>query len=320
MKISTITIALSILISAFSCQKTRSPEIKLANNTDSLSLFAEGIVSTGLYERDIAINKKGDEIIYTLGDAKQNKRCLVNLQQAGTSWSQPQVLSISGTYQDIEPFLTQDGQRLFFASNRPLPVRPDAKDYNIWYTTRQGENWGIPIPLDTIINTKGDEFYPSLSDNGNLYFTATRSDGIGREDIFVAKLQNETYQKPTVLDSVINTAYYEFNAYISPDEDLLIFSSFGRKDDLGGGDLYYSKKDKTGKWQTAKNMGEHINSDKLDYCPFVDMERGVFYFTSERTQVSDKKIETIQALKNYANASQNGLGDIYRINLSRAIQ
>ena len=45
---------------------------------------------------------------------------------------------------------------------------------------------GEPVPLNENINTSGDEFYPSLASNGNLYFTATKEEGIGREDIYTA--------------------------------------------------------------------------------------------------------------------------------------
>jgi hypothetical protein len=180
---------------------------------------------------------------------------------------------------------------------------------------KSGPGWGEPSPLDTVINTLKDEFYPAVSKNGNLYFTATRENGIGREDIFLSRFGNGEYQLPTPLDSTINTAVFEFNAYVSPDENLLVFSSFGRDDGLGGGDLYYSVKDTSGNWIVAKNLGAVVNSDKLDYCPFVDIPHGNFYFTSDRTNelnigpntVSDYEKEALQVL--------NGMGNIYRVNI-----
>lgn len=304
-----------IILSLSSCQKENKINVALEETPNKATLFGAGTVSTHLYERDLAISPDGNEIVYTLGDFKQSKRCLVLLKKEKGTWTSPQILPFSGEHQDIEPFFAQAGNRLFFASNRPINDSSNAKDYNIWYSDRQAGGWSAPIALNDKINTQGDEFYPSLGKSGNLYFTATRKDGIGREDIFVSVLRDGEYQTPLVLDTLINTKYYEFNAYISPAEDLLIFSSFGRKDDLGGGDLYYSKKDAAGKWSEAKNMGSLINSDKLDYCPFVDIARNNFYFSSERMADSKSKLAHVQDLIDFAEKPQNGMGDIYRIGL-----
>ena len=51
--------------------------IDIQSSADSLTIFAETVISTPLYERDLAISPQSDEIIYTLGDYKQNKRSLV---------------------------------------------------------------------------------------------------------------------------------------------------------------------------------------------------------------------------------------------------
>ncbi len=287
--------------------------LDMAVAPDSVELFAEGIISTALYERDLAITPDGTELIYSLGDYKQNKRVLVHIRNTKGKWNNPEILNISGTYHDIEPFFAQDGQRLFFASNRPIEPGSERNDYNIWYSDRDGEIWGEPKALNEKINTEMDEFYPSVSANGNLYFTASREEGIGREDIFVSKKINGTYQEAEVLDSTVNTIYYEFNAYVSPDENLLIFSSFGREDGYGGGDLYFSVKDKDGKWSKAQNMGAQINSPYLDYCPFVDLERKNFYFTSERKATSPESINSIEELKAFSNNVRNGMGNVYRI-------
>ena len=206
---------------------------------------------------------------------------------------------------------------MYFSSNRPLPGHPERTDYNIWYSERTSQGWAEPTPLDSVINKKGDEYYPSLSLNGNLYFTAAREGGKGREDIYFSRLVDGSYLPAVSLDSTINTPYYEFNAYVSPEEDLLVFSSFGRKDGLGGGDLYLSVRDSLGNWSEAKNMGAEINSEKLDYCPFIDWKRGHFYFSSERSKTLLGKIGSVEKLREYGLTDQNGFGDIYRVDLGQ---
>lgn len=189
------------------------------------------------------------------------------------------------------------------------------EDYNIWYSDRIEGGWSEPIALDSIINTRGDEFFPSLSDKGNLFFTATREDGVGREDIFMSEFIDNKFTAPRPLPGEINTSKFEFNAYVNPEENLIIFSSFGRADGLGGGDLYISRKDDSGNWTASKNLGESINSNKLDYCPFVDWKSRNLYFTSERGILENKKLENIGELKGQANSPLNGFGNIFKIGI-----
>lgn len=299
------------------CTNENKVILDLEINPEQLEVFGQDYISTPLYERDIAISPEGDQLIYTLGNYQQTVRSLVSLKREGDQWGDKEILSFSGKYNDIEPFFAADGSKLFFASNRPVGEDSTRTDYNIWYSELVNGKWNNPRALDTLVNSHADEFYPSVSANGNLYFTATRTDGVGREDIFVSTYSEGRYSVPIPLDSAINTKVYEFNAYINPNEDLLIFSSYGRVDDLGGGDLYYSKKDKAGKWGDAKNLGDIINSDKLDYCPFIDIPRNNFYFTSDRSNPVEGRINTVNELVMEANKIMNGMGNIYRIHLDK---
>lgn len=313
---------IGVLLLCFGCYSNNNKTINMSSidieTTETrLTIFGENTISTPLYERDLAIHPQGNEIIYTLGDYKQQRRCLVVLNKENECWSKPKILPISGTYHDIEPFYANEGNRLYFASNRPIFNNSNRTDYNIWFSDRIEGHWSNPQPLDSLINTRGDEFYPSLSKNGNLYFTATRPNGIGKEDIFFSKNIDGTFLAPEPLPTEINTSLYEFNAYISPDENLLIFSSFGRNDDLGGGDLYISRKDDAGKWSTSKHLGAKINSNKLDYCPFIDWSNRNFYFSSERGTINNQTLSSVDSLLNYANSTLNGCGNIYKIGINQ---
>ncbi|MDX1271458.1 exo-alpha-sialidase [Bizionia paragorgiae] len=294
--------------------------IDIKTKTTAVTLLGEHILSTPLYERDIAIAPKGNQIVYTLADYKQTMRCLVTTTLEDGKWSTPQILNISGTFHDIEPFFSDTGNRLYFASNRPIYNDQSRRDYNIWYSDRAHDGWADSIALDSTINTKGDEFFPSLSNKGHLYFTATRDNGVGKEDIYRSEYRNGVYQTPEALPTAINSPAFEFNAYISPNEDLIIFSSYGRQDDLGGGDLYMSLKDEKGEWKAAKNLGIQVNSDRLDYCPFVDWNTNILYFTSDRSLKDHKPIHHIDTLKNYSNSSLNGFGNLYKIGLDEVLK
>lgn len=299
------------LILLIQCHSDNPDKIDLNFHPKELEVFAPGMVSTNLYERDIAISTDGNEMIYTLGDFKQSRRCLVNIKKNGNKWGNREILGFSGEYSDIEPFFSADGNKLYFASNRPINADTNRTDYNIWVSERTSQGWSEPKSLPPGINSVRDEFFPSLGKNNNLYFTSERENGPGKEDIYLSRFVNGNYMEPVPLDTNVNSTTYEFNAYVNPEENLIIFSSYGRNDDMGGGDLYYSKKDHNGSWSPSVNMGPLINSENLDYCPFLDIPRGNFYFTSDRTETPSGRIKNVSEIDHLANGILNGMGNIY---------
>jgi len=309
-------LCLIILIIFTNCQADEKIKIDLDQQPDDVELFGKGIISTNMYERDIAISPDGDEIIYTVGDYSHSISVLVRIVKQNGKWGKRQIINFSGKYGDIEPFISVCGDKLYFASNRPIYGDTSRNDYNIWVSEKTDSDWAKPYPLNRAINTERNEYYPSVSENGNLYFTAVRENGIGGEDIFICRYINGKYENPLPLDTAINTKSGEFNAYISPGEDLLIFSSFGRDDGIGRGDLYYSRKDENSKWVKAKNMGNKINSERLDYCPFIDVPRGNFYFSSTRMVAAPPIIKKLTDLREYSNSASNGMGSLYRLNVN----
>jgi hypothetical protein len=284
-------------------------------------IFEEGIVSSALYERDMAISPGGTDMFYTVSIRATGFQTIIHRYKTNNGWSAPQVASFSGQYSDLEPAFSPDGKKLFFCSNRPLSGE-QSKDFDIWFMEKRDSGWSTPKNIGAPINSDKDEFFPSIAQNGNLYFTATRKNGVGKEDIFLARWQNGQYAEPIALDSAINTPFYEFNAYVSPDEQLIFFSSFGRADEKGGGDLYVSIKDAYGRWQAAKNC-VMLNSEKLDYCPFVSFDKKTLYFTSERHNFSTSspgKSITWSQLQNISASVLNGNGNIYSVGLASVLQ
>ena len=62
-------------------------------------------------------------------------------------------------------------------------------------------------------------------------------------------------------------------------------------------------------------MGELVNSENLDYCPFIDFPRNNFYFTSDRAQSDPMDIKSITEFIDKAHMTLNGMGNIYMLNL-----
>ncbi len=283
-------------------------------------LLGDGVVSTGMNERDFAISPDGKELYYTISTPQSTVQTIVWMKKNSQGkWSAPEVVPFAGIYSDLEPAFSTDGKRLYFSSNRPV-TGSDPKDFDIWVVERNHAGWGEPKNLGAPVNTPADEFYPSVARNGNLYFTATYAQGPGKEDIYLAAWTNNQFNKPVALDTAVNSKLYEFNAFIDPDEKFILFTSFGRKDDTGRGDLYISIKNNAGQWGIAKNL-KLINSTKLDYCPYVSPDKKALFFTSERSQlpVRFEEAATYKKIKAVNEQAMNGTGNIYWISLEAVL-
>ncbi|OIQ37520.1 MAG: hypothetical protein BM563_08330 [Bacteroidetes bacterium MedPE-SWsnd-G1] len=296
--------------------KTSLTFAQTTNSEQQTEVFLPEFFKEFPHVRDISISNNQQEMYFTvLGYKKEFSFIAVAFFKKG-KWSKPMVASFSGKDKDLEPFLAPDNLKLFFASNRSIE-NEEKTDFDIWMVQRESltSNWGNPINLGPEINTLKDEFYPAVTNSGNLYFTATiDEDTKGKEDIYLSTYKNGKYTKPKSISDAINSNTYEFNAYVSPDESVIVFSSYNRPDGFGGGDLYMSTKDNNGQWMPAKNLGPEINSSKIDYCPFVDFSANSLYYTSEKSTKKsqfEKSMELEDYLK-YFNSAPNGLSRIYK--------
>lgn len=308
----------SIFIFSTLAGNTGQGGIDLAYQPARPEIFAEQLISTHLNERDITISPDGNRLLYTLSTFDNSRRTLVEWQKINGEWQETGVPSFARKHENIEPAFSPDGKSLFFASKRPLEAEEKSDNWNIWQVKLSNGNWLKPQALPEIINTETDEFYPSVAANGNLYFTAGYDKGVGLEDIYRSEFIDGKFKPPALLDSAVNTPGYEFNAYISPDEKLLVFSGYGREDGLGGGDLYFCQRADDGSWLPAKHLPDGINSKALDYCPFIDWRHGNLYFSSNRATPVEGALQTSDDLKSASQIVLNGQGNIFFVDMAQA--
>lgn len=291
--------------------------ISIAQNEKDIIPFNK-LLDQFISVRDFCLSKNGKEAFFTIQSPNQEISQLAYIKKKENQWEQPELLAFGDSFMYLEPFLSDDGNRLFFVSDRPMNDSITIKkDFDIWYIDRDSENekWSKPKNLGKQVNSELDEFYPSVSKNNNLYFTMVSPDGIGKDDIYFCEWKGDAYAKPELLHKNINTPGYEFNAFISKKEDFLIFSRYNENDGQGSGDLYISKKDKNGVWKKATNLGTPINTKYMEYCPFYDEKNQTLYFTSKRNTIQPIKLNTVSEYQNYIQHSKNGLSKIYKTSL-----
>lgn len=314
-KIINSTLTFVLLIIFISCQKKTEEVVQEKSIKDySIQALLSEVFETIPNVRDITMTNDKSEVYITVESYKKETSAIVRIFDADGQVKK-EMASFSGLYNDLEPSLSADGLKLYFASNRPLHQDSSkTKDMDIWMVERTNlaAPWSEPKNMGAVINTEGEEFYPSVALSGNLYFTAEREDSKGKEDIYVSKLIDGQYTTPISLSDSINTDGYEFNAFVAPDESFILFSGYNKPDGFGSADLYISYQDANKNWSKAFNLGANINSTALDYCPYVDLQTSTLYFTSERkTKNSYDSPLTLEEYLSDVHQYENGLSRIY---------
>src|SRR5262249_18094862 len=149
-------------------------------------------------------------------------------------------------------YLAKDGS-VFFISNRPVDGKP-RRDTEIWVMRRNGAGYAEPEHIDAVSSPKY-EWFPTVADNGTLYFGSGREGGLGGTDLWRSRLVDGKYQPPENLGAPINTAGNDTEAWIAPDESYMIFSTDGRKDTRGADDIYVSHR-QGDSWSEPRNLGD----------------------------------------------------------------
>ncbi len=274
-------------------------------------VFAPELVSTQYTVRDAAFSPVGNEFFYSFRGP--SFFALVYLKKNGDNWTSPEVAPFSGKYSDIEPRFSPDGDKLYFVSNRPLDGISEPKNFDIWYVDKLKDGWGKPQNLGAPINNGKEIYYPSMDCNGTLYFCANYDGGYGDEDIYYSKLVDGKYQQPVNMGDSINSPAPEFNPFIASDGSYLIYTTMGFGNGQGGGDLWISFNKGKDKWTKPINMGPNINTEYLEYCPYITLDGKYLFFSSNRTdyQPYSKKPLTYSDIVKRLNTNQNGNMSIY---------
>lgn len=285
---------------------------------DEPELFAPGFINRGLYTRDIALMPSGDELYFTISFGNFTYSAIMVTREIDGEWTEPQVAPfVDLDYLNIEPFISPDGKKLFFLSNRPLENEEEnKKNADIWVVDRTENGWTEPYNLGAPVNTDDDEFFPSVTADGTIYFS--RSPKSRRPThIYRSRLVDGKYQEPEQLPDTVQVGRSRFNSFISPDESYMIFCSYGHDNSLGSTDYYISFRNEKDEWTTPLNLGKRINTaDGTEYSPYVSPDGKVFFYMSSRVNdnnfVGEEKI-LLKDIQRFTTLPGNGNACIYWI-------
>ena len=231
------------------------------------------------------------------------------------AWTTPEIAPFSGRYNDIDPTISPDGKRFFFASTRPTEGTAPKKDFDLWVMERTATGWSEPTNLGAPVNSAGSETTTSVTADGTLYIGASgRESGprTGRR-LYRSRLVNGRYEAPEPLPAPIDAGEEDSNQYVSPDGRFMIYGSKRPGAETG---LYVSRFE-NGAWSAPSPLDAKLNAAYAPYTPLISPDGKTFYFTSVKGAFDElpppmapmsysKFVEAIRA-------PGNGLGDIYEM-------
>lgn len=291
--------------------------LRSGQSEDQPVIFMENLISTGFDERSIAFAPDGKSIYLTKGIRYADLSVIVVSHLKNGTWRRPEVVEFSGRYRDRDPFVSANGTRLYFSSDRPVPGAQPG-DFNIWVAEKEARGWSQPKNLGLPVNTDSNEQSPCVTSDGTLYFTSDRKGGRGELDIYLARLNGKKYSPPQNLGEAINSAAPEMEVSCDPLGRFLVFSS-GRPG-FGSSDLFISHLE-NGQWTPARNLGSEINDAAEEHSPSLSPDGQSLFFTSTRGmgQHHQERRLTYQELLARLRSAGNDSADIYRVSMRQVL-
>jgi hypothetical protein len=288
--------------------------------SDRPLMFVGGIISTGMYERDVSITADGNEIYYSL--FMDDWTTIIVARRINGTWFEPVVAEFARDTSRFfaEPSVSADGQRIMF-----LSAKPGWADQHIWMAERKpGGAWGKPVQLPSPINTRNEEFYPSLAKNGNLYFSR-RDPETKSTSIFLSKWKNGSFSSPEPLPSPVNGKGVIYNAGIAPDESFLVACVAGRDsvqpENPSTYMLFFHNPD--GSWSKGIDLVKTLRLPCDEAISISVSPDGTYiFYASDRRQVPYKNFApkwTLTSFHQMRNLQGNGNADIFWFNFKKVM-
>lgn len=279
-------------VAAASCGESeeRGREVPMREQPElDVEIVGPGTVSTEAPEFAASFTPDGDTLYFGRASEDRSSLRILRSIRGSDGWGEPEVASFSGTHRDVDPFVSPDGSRLYFSSDRPAPV--GAGGYNTWWIEREGDGAGEPRTAGPPLNSPAPDVFVSATREGTVFFSSRRS---GRQQIYRTRPTDDRWAAPELLSfgSVVSAG----NPLVDPEGRFVVLTSLGPG---GSPDLFLSCRTEEG-WGEPEPLPNGINSDHPDFAPGLHPD-GTLLFTSERPGVVEA-----------APDSGRAPGDLYR--------
>jgi flagellar motor protein MotB len=147
-----------------------------------------------------------------------------------------------------------------------------------------------PVSVGSSINTKDDEYWPSITADGQtLMFTRQpvpldnhSSFGQVQEDFYISYFSDNSWQKAFNAGAPINTRQNEGAQTLSSNGNYMYFTACDRPGGLGSCDIYFSAFI-DGKWSEPSNLRSPVNTSHWESQPSISSDGKMLFFSSNRS-------------------------------------
>jgi Tol biopolymer transport system component len=245
------------------------------------TVLAEGVISTRAEEWRISFTPDGQTAYFARSDGffpQTREATIMETTLVDGTWSEPVVASFSGEFPDIDPWVSPDGEHLYFSSIRPTDgaTRGDAELFRV---DRTEDGWSEPVHLAEL-GSELDELGLSVAADGTAVFASDRPGAVGGWDLYVATAEGDGFTTPEPLAD-LNTAVWEFNPAIDAEGTTIVFTSIGRPGGTGLGDLFVSEREGDG-WSADRPLTLNTGAD--EYHASLSPDGETLYFVRRTGQ------------------------------------
>ena len=145
-----------------------------------------------------------------------NNTTLYYARKGLESWERVFEIGLSdGTNMYAHPAWSPDGTRLYFTSDMPGGYG----GMDLWYIRRNGTTWEYPpVNMGPLVNSAGDDVFPSLKGNDTLFFASDAHITFGGLDVlFTVRDSTGAWGAPMHLDYPLNSQSDDFALTFNPD-------------------------------------------------------------------------------------------------------
>ncbi|MRG44600.1 OmpA family protein [Chitinophaga sp. SYP-B3965] len=185
------------------------------------------------------INIQGKNIPYTGKGAVNGIRQLQIYQAVKTDgkWSKlalmPGINAVG--YSSSHAVLNARGNILYFVSNRSGGLG----ETDIWYCEKQADgSWGTPMNCGEKINTIAAETFPTINEDGVLYFSSKGYAGLGGYDIYRVKGEKNSWETPENLKAPFNSGADDIS-FVLKNNGQEGYLASNKQGGMGSDDIYY---------------------------------------------------------------------------------
>lgn len=259
---------------------------------DAATLAGPTWLSTAANDYNLSLDAAQALMVFARSEAKFAHSKVWWARRSGGAWSNPEPIPFSDArYRDSDPWITPDGQWMYFVSDRPPAGEgPPKKDLDIW-RVRLAPTLGRPEHLAGI-NSEAYELGPELH-GGWLYFNSARQGGPATLSIWRARVHDGGFGAPEPLPAPFNAGRQQGDFTLSPDGRLALFWQAGSDND---GELHAARRTADG-WSCPVRLPAPFNGPGFDFTPAFTPDGERVLFASER-QFKGQKTALLNGLAN----------------------